>query len=267
MDEKDYDNKLDTVELEDVDLNSFFDHAKNGTLDQIENELAILDGISSIIPKNLAHLSVDEFTMLMLFCSNDIYCEYTNKKTLNDIVSSFIMTFVDSNTNYGRAIKYLIREAFFEDKIITKQEDTTAMSTQGDVESTKTTFIKKFKIKSMTKYLQLKSNAMSFWNKNNLQKSRKMVYDLLNGGVDDLEKFDRMVFDMAMNSTDDGTKARFASIYSKNKGLDKSKGAVIVNLFEKHGGKEMTQQLASATGNNLIDIGKVIDAEGDEDNE
>lgn len=257
--------ELNTVEMEDVDLKSLGEHAKNGTLDTIENELSLLGGVKALIPETLSFLSEEEVLMLMMMTSNDIECEWTNKKTTNNIIESYIMTFYTHDSKLGKFVKGLVDGAFYKDIIIDKEQESSGYSGENTFESTTKVVSKKYKIGRMTKYIQLKSMALQFWNSKNLKQYMKMFRDLQNGGISELDKFEDMVYDKAMNSEDSSISARYSQIYSKNKGLDKTKGSTIVNMFH-HGGKELTAQLAQASGNMKLDLQDIIDAEvGDGD--
>lgn len=252
--------KLDFVELEDITLESYTEHAKNGTLEQIENELELLGGIQTIIPQNMAHLSEEEFVMCMLMYSNDVFCEYTNKKTQGDIVSAFIMTFENGTDKFSKHIQYLVKNSFGIKRNVIKVSEKSVMKSMGDSEETNIDYRESYAIINMATYIRLKSHALSFWNKNNLKQYKKLVTDLLNGGISDIERFEDKVFDEAMNNEDASIRARYASIFSKNKGLDKSKGANIVNMFH-YGGAETIEQLATVSGNSRLGIQDVLEAE------
>lgn len=252
--------KLDFAELEDVTLESYTNHAKNGTLDQIENELELLGGIQAIVPQNMAHLSEKEFIMCMLMYSNDVYCEYTNKKTQGDIVSSFIMTFENGDDKFSKHIQYLVKNSFSIKRSVVKASEKTVSGSKDNSEETNIEYKESYAISNMANYIRLKSHALSFWNKNNLKQYKKLVTDLLNGGISEIERFEDKVFDEAMNNEDASIRARYASIYSKNKGLDKSKGTNIVNMFH-YGGAETIEQLANVSGNSRLSIKDVLEAD------
>lgn len=252
--------KLDFVELEDVTLESYTKHAKNGTLEQIENELELLGGIQTIVPKNMSHLSEEEFVMCMLMYSNDVFCEYTNKKTQGDILSAFIMTFENGSDKFSKHIQYLVKNAFSIKRNVIKASEKTVFNSRDSSEETNIDYRESYAISNMATYIRLKSHALSFWNKNNLKQYKKLVTDLLNGGMSDIERFEDKVFDEAMNNEDASIRARYASIFSKNKGLDKSKGANIVNMFH-YGGAETIEQLANVSGNSRLGIQDVLEAE------
>ena len=254
--------KLDFADLEDINVKSYTEHAKNGTLDEIENELALLGGISTIVPSNMAHLSEEEFVMCMLMYSNDVECEYTNKKTQGDVVSSFIMTFIENDTKMGRTIQYLVKKSFRKTNVITKSSREESNGGDYDETKLKEEYVSRYKIANYTSYMQLKAQAYAFWNRNNLKQYKKLITDLLSGGISDIEKFEDKVFDEAMNNDDPSIRARYAGIYSKNKGLDKSKGANIVNMFH-YGGAETIQQLEKVSGNSRLGIQNILEADSE----
>lgn len=261
--------KLDFVELEDVTLESYTQHAKNGTLDQIENELELLGGIQNIVPHNMSHLSEEEFVMCMLMYSNDVFCDYTNKKTQGDILSAFIMTFENGSDKFSKHVQYLVKNSFsIKKKVVKANEKSVTSYDRGSSEETSMEYKESYAISNMANYIRLKSHALSFWNRNNLKQYKKLVTDLLNGGMSDIERFEDRVFDEAMNNEDASIRARYASIFSKNKGLDKSKGANIVNMFH-YGGAETIEQLADVSGNSRLGIQDILEADsvsvGDDD--
>jgi hypothetical protein len=270
MAEKEYGKVLETIELEDIDLKSVSKHAQNGTIDQIENELAILGGINAIIPNNLlGKLTEDEFILLVLFTSNEIYCEFTNKKTYGDILSSYIMTFYDQDTPKGKSVKFLVDKSFERERVFLRTEKEEGMNDLGEFSKTKEVYNERYKIKSMQYYLKLKAEAIAFWNNKSLQNNVKTVKELINGNISEIERFNDMVFEKAMTSTDESIQARFASIYSKNKGLDKTKNVNIINMYENYGGKERVGVIAQVTGQRNLQLDAVLEAEsveiGDED--
>lgn len=270
MAEKEYGKKLETIELEDIDLKSVSKHAQNGTIDQIENELAILGGINAIIPNNLiGKLTEDEFILLVLFTSNEIYCEFTNKKTYGDILSSYIMTFYEQDTPKGKSVKFLVDKSFEREKVFVRTEKEEGMNDLGEFSKTKEVYNERYKIKSMQYYLKLKAEAIAFWNNKSLQNNVKTVKELINGNISEIERFNDMVFEKAMTSADESIQARFASIYSKNKGLDKTKNVNIINMYENYGGKERVGVIAEVTGQRNLQLDAVLEAEsveiGDED--
>jgi len=252
--------KLDLKELEDINLSEYVNHVKGGTTDEIENELMLLGGIKSIVPLNMAHLSEEEFVMCMLMYSNDVECDYTNKKTEGDIVSSFIMTFIESESQMGKTIRYLVKNTYKLEEKVTKFIKQDSMTDTGDIETLKKEYTEKYVISNMTNYMRLKSQAYAFWTNNNLKQYRKLMKDLLNGGISEIERFEDRIYDEAMNSDDPTIRARYASIYSKNKGLDKSKGGNVVNMFH-YGGKETANQLHQVSGNNVLEIDDILNAD------
>lgn len=257
---KNVDIEVKTAELEDIDLEKYTKYAKEGKVDSIENEIAMLDNdLTALgIPSNMIHLPLEQINMLVFMVSSDTFCKYTGKMTLNNVLESFIETFENDKT-----VNYLLKNAF------ERKQDLKYNSETGEYEPTgKYYYVKR--PQGNKHIIKLRMLAGKFWNENNLKKYMKTARELfVDGGIERNDKFKDMVFEEAMNNEDPQIRARFSSMHSKIEGLDKNKGIQIVNMFEKHGGKEFSEHASEISGNGLFNISNAIDAEisevGDDD--
>ena len=253
--QKNVDIEVKTMELEDIDLEKYTEYAKKGEVKHIENELAILNNdLTALgIPSNMIHLPIEHINMLVFMVSGDTLCKYTNKKTLNNVLESYIETNTDDKT-----VKYLLKNAFERKERQEYDKDTYQWVGTGEYYWVKRDNGNQY-------ILKLRMLAGKFWNENNLKQYLKTAKEtFIDGGIGRNDKFKDMVFEEAMNNDDDQIRARFSSMHAKLEGLDKNKGIQIVNMFEHHGGKEFSENASRISNNPMYDIGNTIDADFEE---
>lgn len=234
----------DVEPLKDIDENVYMQAIKNQSLEQYENELALMEGTLSI-PKEIIELPLRAQYMLAFYNDRDFVNGETSKRTYQDIVESYIATLEDSS---------YIAKAFVEQEL---------NDGKGNV------FIKKVPNPDEKHiYMKVKQHAISFWNNNNLSQMVDIFKKLMYGGRKQEEVLKDAIIDDALYNEDNKFKLSSRNQAIKIMGLDKNVQVLGQDVWLKGGGREFGKHLASYLGNDGYDLSTYIDAEvGDDDAE
>lgn len=226
--------------LKDIDENIYIQAIKNQSLEQYENELALVEGALSI-PKEITELPLRAQYMLAFYNDRDYVNAETGKKTYQDIVESYIATLEDSS---------FIAKAFNEEEF---------NDGKGNVFTKKVPNPNEKHI-----YMRVKQHAISFWNNNNLSQMVDIFKKLMYGGRKQEEVLKDAIIDDALYHEDNKFKLSSRNQAIKIMGLDKNVQVLGQDVWLKGGGKEFGKHLASYLDNNSYDLSTYIDAEFEE---
>lgn len=216
--------------------------------EEYENELSLVGDLSLLgVPATMSKLSFEGFSVLSYMVDSDSVCEYTGRKTLNNILESYIEA--NSGDKYVRELVNRVWEKHYE----TDENGKMVMKGYRRKEG------------SNNHYLLLRAKAAKFWADNGLQAHMEVAKEFFNyGGITRVERLKDATYDDALYHEDPQIRARNRAMVMKFEGLDKNKGNVVVNLFDKHGGRELTEHISELSGDKLYDVSTIIDADIEE---
>lgn len=208
-------------DLKEIEEEDFRDVVVNNELTILENEIELLD--SQSLGLSLNDLNESEITFLFNFLDNDMINSYTEKKTKNDILNSFLMTL-----NEGHDISERIWKV--ENRVIGQDR-------QGNDKLNKVILIKDFPL-----YRKWKIRATKYWNDNNLDKYTKDMKKLLEGNLSREDVLVDSIFDDAISdNVEERTKLESRKQMIDILGLKKDRVQPKVNIFHHSGGRELKQ--------------------------
>lgn len=214
---------------------------RNNEISIYENELALLDETS--FGMNLNELSEKETMFVFHFLDGDMINPYTEHKTKNSMLHSFIMTF-DNHEEIS--------------KKIWKEEVKTVYTRDGEYEEVN------FIIRDYVLYRKWSARATKYWNINGLNRYIDNFRDLLEGEIDRAEVLKDAIYRDAVG---EGVSER-VKLDSRRQmvdilGLKKERVHTNLNVFTSGGGRDMAKSIESI-GGRTVDVTSLLSG-GDDD--
>jgi len=235
-------NKQRNVEpLEELDNDTYFQALKEKKLDTYENEIALV-GETLMIPKEIIELPIQAQTVLSFYNDKDYINKETGNKTYNNIVESYIASIEESSW---------VEDIFQKFPVYDKDGNETGYRTMVAPEKKK-------------EYTILKSKAISYWNKNELNQVVDIYKQLMLGGRKREDMLKDAIVDDALFHPDENYRLKSRGQAIKVMGMDKNVVMQGMDVWLKGGGKEFGSHMAKAFGIASADLSKYIEGEQDE---
>lgn len=230
------DKERQLLDLEHIEIEDLQEIIRNKQIKYYENEIALLDLQSFGL--NLNEIGEMETNFVFHFLDNDMINPYTEKKTKNDFLNSFIMTF-DNHDEISKSIW------------ITEQVNV------GTYDEPK--YEIKVRIKDYVLYRRWSSRAIKYWNDKNLNRYINNFRELLEGGLNRADVLKDVIFSDAI-SDDVSERVKLDSRRQMVDilGLKNTKDNSGVNIFVSGGGREMANSIEDITGQ-VIDVTNLLD--------
>lgn len=225
--------KLREIDLDDVD--TIKEIITNNEITLLENELALLD--SQSLGMNIDELDERDLLFALNYLDNEITNSYTEKKTKNDILNSFIMTFENS---YDISLS------------IWSAIDVNVGNEDNPI------YVKEVKIKDIAMYSKWKLRATKHWSKNRIEDYVFNLKTVLEGKLDRAEVLKEAIYsDAISDDVSERVKLESRKMASNFLGINKETQSNSVNIFHTGGGKELIDGIDNFTRDDY----SVIDAE------
>lgn len=223
-------------ELSNIDEKDFKRIIEERELTLLENEIALLD--ETELGLNLNELDERKLNFLFNYTDSEMINSYTGKKTKNDIVNSFIMSF-DNGDTISRTVWYVSKS--IDDKGL---ENTVV------------------KIADFPLYRKWKLRAVKYFNDNKLNDYVGNMQTLVEGKLDRAEVLKEAIFsDSISDNVSEKTKLDSRKHMIDILGLKKPTGSNQINIFHQGGGRELVESIEGLANERI----EIIDAEIDDD--
>lgn len=229
------------IDLEELSLEDLEGIIRNKQIELYENELELLD--LEDLGLNLHEIGEKETNYVFHFLDDEMVNPTNHKKTKNDFLNSFIMTF-----DNHEEITNLIWE---------ERKVTTGYDKDGNELIELRSYIKDYPL-----YRKWSSRSMKYWNDKDLYQYIDNFRQLLEGNLDRAEILKDVIYRRAI-SDDVSERVMLDSTRQMIDilGLKNVRDTSGVNVFISGGGKQMANSMEKITGN-VFDVTKLL---GEED--
>lgn len=232
------DIKRKLPELEHIDESDVKDIILKNELTLLENELSLLD--EKKLGFNLDELNESDVSFVFNFVDKDTVNPYTEKKTKNDLLNSYIMTF----DNYES-----ISKSIWEITYVNNGTDD------------KPKFDKKITIKDFPLYRKWKIRASKYWADKKLDDYVVNMKTLFEGKVERSEILKEAIFNDAIDeNVSEKVKLDSRKQMIDILGLKKERANNSINIFHQGGGSDLVNSLKDMSNMEV----EVVDMEIDE---
>lgn len=232
--------KRELVDLREIDIEDLTLILRNKELELYENEIELLD--LKPYGLNLNEIGEVETNFVFHFLDKEMTNPFNNKKTKNDLLNSFIMTFDNHDE-----ISNLIWEV---------RPYLTGYDKDGNELFEPRTYIKDYVL-----FRRWKSRAIKYWNDKGLDRYIDNFRDLIEGNLDRKEILKDAIFNDAISDeVSENIKIQNRRLMVDILGLKNTRDTSGVNIFVSGGGREMAKSIEKMTGQ-TIDVTNLLDDE------
>lgn len=234
------DKTRELIDLKEISVEDLTEILRNKEIELYENEIELLDLKSYGL--NLNELGEKETNYVFNFLDNEMSNPFNDKKTKNDLLNSFVMTF-DNHEEISNLIWEL-------------RPFITGYDRDGNEIAEMRTYIKDFVL-----YRKWKSRSIKFWNDKNLDGYIDNFRDLIEGNLNRNDIIRDAIFnDSIRDDVSETFKMQNRRLFVDTSGMKNVRETSGINVFVSGGGREMASSIEEITGH-TVDVTKYLDDE------